>query len=310
MTILAQNYVGCDVSKATLDFFDPSCGRHSRIDNDREAIRTWIGGLQSGRDFVVMEATGVHDRCLRHELAQAGIDFSRHNPQHTYHFSRQGGRRAKTDRRDAVMLAEYGLKNTPAPDPKPDEKTERLQSLARRRDQLVDIRAVQKRQLAEAFDADVVADIEALIAILDGRIKAIEGLIAKAVRETGQAAQDYALLTSAPGVAAVTALTLIAHMTELGRRSPKAIAALAGLAPIANESGKAKYRSSIAGGRPRVRRALYMAALAAIRACPRYRTAYQQIAARSGSKKLAIIAVARKLLVALNAMIRDRKQFA
>ena len=111
-------------------------------------------------------------------------------------------------------------------------------------------------------------------------------------------------------VISVTALTLIAHMPELGHRSPKSIAALAGLAPIDNESGKQKRRSSIAPGRSRVRRALYMAALASIKACSRFKADYDAIAARSGAKKIAIIAVARKILVSLNAMIRDRKRFA
>jgi len=309
MTNIDQNYIGCDVSKARLDFFDPARGRHCRIANEAEAMAAFVAGLRPGVDFIVMEATGSYDRLLRLALSAGGVAFSRHNPQHTHHFSRSAGRRAKTDRLDAVMLAEYGRLHTPAADAAPDAQRERLQVLARRRDQLVDIRAREKKHLAEAFDADVCADIAALVAVLDARIAALETAIGNAIRQSRELAQDYAILTSAPGVAAVTALTLIAHMPELGHRSPKTIAALAGLAPIASESGKRSRRSAIAGGRTRVRRALYMAALGAIRASARFKAAYDEIAARAGSKKLAIIAIARKLLVALNAMKRDQKQF-
>ena len=310
MIMIGKNWVGCDVSKETLDFFDAGQGRHDRIANEANVVTAFVGRLRTGVDFVVMEATGTYDRLLRHALAEAGIAFSRHNPEQTHHFSRSAARRAKTDRLDAVMLAEYGRLHRPAAAPVPDRKRERLQSLARRRDQLVEIRARQKKHLAEAFDDDVAADIAALIAQLDERIRALEDIIHKAIDETGRSAEDYAIMTSTPGVAEVTALTLLAHMPELGQRSPKAIAALAGLAPIDNASGKHRHRSTIAAGRARVRRALYMAALSSIKAGSRFKATYDAIAARSGSKKVAIIAVARKLIVCLNAMIRDRKLFA
>lgn len=310
MDMIEQNYVGCDVSKQKLDFFDEGRERHVCIANRAEAIAAYVAGLSADRDFVVMEATGVHDRLLRHILAKAGVAFSRHNPAHTHHYARSARTRAKTDRLDARMLAGYGRRYRPAADPAPCEKTERLQALARHRDHLVEVRARWKRHLDEAFEAEIAAEIETMIADLGMRIKGLEGRIAEVIRKAGDAATGYALLVSAPGVAAITALTLIAHMPELGARSPKAIAALAGLAPFDHESGKRKHKSAIRGGRSRVRRALYMAALGAIRANDRFNTFYTALAARSGSKKLAIIAVARKLLVTLNAMIRDKSTFA
>jgi transposase len=309
MDMIAENYIGCDVSKQTLDVFDEKSARHRRIANEAAAISAYVAGLDPARDFVVMEATGVYDRLLRHALAKAGVGFSRHNPQHTHFYTKSSRQRAKTDRLDAAMLAGYGRRYQPAADPAPCDETERLQSLARRRDQLVEIRAKQKTMLFQAFDADVAADIAGLIASLDARIAAIEALIKAAIGQAREPAGTYRLLVSAPGVAAVTALTLMAHMPELGHRSPKSIAALAGLAPINQDSGKASRRRPIRGGRPRVRRALYMAALGAIRANRKFRDAFTAIASRSGSKKLAIVAVARKLLVSLNAMIREQKAF-
>jgi transposase len=310
MDMIVQNYIGCDISKQWLDFFDEASGRCQRIANQADAITAYVAGLCPGRDFVVMEATGVHDRLLRHALGKAGIAFSRHNPAHTHHYAKSTTQRAKTDRLDARMLSDYGRRYQPAAEPAPCEKGEHLQSLARHRDHLVEIRAKLKRYLGEAFDEDVVADTERLIADFDTRIDALESRIVKTIREAEDTALDYALMVSVPGVATITALSLLAHMPELGQRSPKSIAALAGLAPFDNESGKLKRRSKISGGRPRVRRALYMAALGAIRANDRFKAFYTALAARSGSKKLAIVAVARKLLVTLNAIIRDKIAFA
>lgn len=308
--MIMQNYVGCDISKQWLDFFDEASGHSQRIDNQADAIAAYVAGLHPDRDFVVMEATGVHDRLLRHALAKAGIAFSRHNPAHTHHYAKSTRRRAKTDRLDARMLSSYGRRYHPEAEPVPREEGEHLQSLARHRDHLVEMRAKLKKLRSEAFDAVVIDDLEDMIASCDTRIKAIESRLAEAIRQSEETARDNALMVSVPGVSKVTAFSLLAHLPELGLRSPKSIAALAGLAPFDNKSGKLNRRSQIQGGRSRVRRALYMAALGAIRACERFRDFYTAIAARSGSKKLAIIAVARKLLVVLNAIIRDKKAFA
>jgi transposase len=309
MDMIAQNYVGCDISKQWLDFFNEASGRCQRIDNQVDAIDSYVASLDPSRDFVVMEATGVHDRLLRHALAKAGVPFSRHNPAHTHHYAKSTRRRAKTDPLDARMLSDYGRRYHPEAEPVPREEGEHLQSLARHRDHLVEIRAKLKKLRSEAFDAVVIDDLEDMIASCDTRIKATESRIAEVIRQSEDTARDNALMVSVPGVSKVTAFSLLAHMPELGLRSPKSIAALAGLAPFDDKSGKHNRRSQIQGGRSRVRRALYMAALGAIRACERFRDFYSAIAARSGSKKLAIIAVARKLLVVLNAVIRDKTAF-
>ena len=308
--MIAQNYVGCDISKHWLDFFDETSGHFRRIDNQADAIAAYVTSLDPGQDFVVMEATGVHDRLLRHALAKAGVPFSRHNPAHTHHYSKSARRRAKTDPLDARMLSDYGRRYHPEAEPAPSKEGERLQSLACHRDRLVEMRATMKKLLGEAFEEIVIADLEDMIATFDTRIKALESRITQVIRQSEHTARDHALMVSVPGVSKVNALSLLAHLPELGHRSPKSIAALAGLAPFDNKSGKLNRRSQIQGGRSRVRRALYMAALSAIRVCDRFKSFYAAIAARSGSKKLAIIAVARKLLVVLNAIIRDKTEFA
>lgn len=309
--MIQHNYIGCDISKDMLDVFDPRSRRFRRVANQAGPIEAFVAGLAPGRDFVVFEATGVHDRLLRHALAEAGIASTRRNPVQTRRFAEAGGLVAKTDKLDARMLSDYGRRFTPAPDRPPCRERERIAALARRRDQLVEARAREVRHLGEAFDPDVIADIEEAVARLAERIAGIEAVIASAIAAADAAvAATFAILQSAPGVGPVTALTLIAHMPELGSRSPKTIASLAGLAPLNNDSGTRRGRRPIRGGRPRVRKALYMAALGAIRAAPRFKAFYSAIAARSGSRKLAVIAVARKLLTILNAMQRDHKAYA
>ncbi|MDX8496677.1 transposase, partial [Mesorhizobium sp. VK22B] len=120
--MIVQNYVGCDISKQWVDFFDETSGRFRQIDNQADAIAAYVAGPCPGRDFVVMEATGVHDRLLRHALAKAGIAFSRHNPAHTHHYAKSTRRRAKTDRLDARMLSDYGRRYQPEAEPAPCEQ--------------------------------------------------------------------------------------------------------------------------------------------------------------------------------------------
>jgi len=280
-----------------------------RIPNDQEAIEQFIAGLE--RDCVVIfEATGVHDRLLRHAWSARGIGSCRINPLLARRFAEARGRRAKTDRIDARMLSDFGQTLRPSPDPAPSQERERLTALARRRDQLVELHAREKRHRVEAFNPFVADDIDVVIATLSARIAAVEAEIEGQTRRDSELTDELARLTSAPGVGKVTGLTLLAHMPELGVLSPKKIAALAGLAPFNDDSGPRRGRKCIRGGRRRVRSALYMAALGAIRANSRFKGFFQAIANRSGSKKLALIAVARKLLTVLNAMQIDRKAFA
>lgn len=307
MTI-THNFIGCDTSKHRLDVFDPAKRRWQAIANEADALRGFAAGLDTASSFVVMEATGHHDRLLRHALAQAGIAFARINPLQARRFAQAKGRLAKTDRIDAKGLSEIGAFLRPRADPAPEAERERLCGLARRRDQLVAMRAREMCHRDSAQDEDVQADIQAHLVELGTRIKALEQAIA-ALMAKGELAARGDLLKSAPGIGPVTAAALLAHMPELGRLSPKAAASLAGLAPHPNDSGQSHGARRLKGGRPHLRRALYMAALSAIKACQRFQSFFQTLSRRAGSKKLAILAVARKLLTALNAMIRDNKTF-
>lgn len=178
----------------------------------------------------------------------------------------------------------------------------------RRRDQLVEMRAIERGRSADVADTGEHSSLARHLAWLDAEIERIEVQTRALVMRSGLA-RKAALLQSLKGVGWVTVTTLLALLPELGERSAKAIAALAGLAPINNDSGTLRGQRHIAGGRRRVRRALYMAALSAIRSVPRFQAFYLGVKARSGHAKVAIIAVARKLLVTLNAMVRSGQPF-
>jgi transposase len=225
-------------------------------------------------------------------------------------FARAAGYLAKTDAVDARMLAAMGRAIALRPAEPIDPQREELNALARQRDRFVELRAEEKTRLPQATARAVRTAIETHIAWLDQQTRDLEAALETLIDATPDLRQTKRLLQTAPGVGPVTAAILIAQMPELGHRSPKAIAALAGLAPINNDSGDKRGRRSIKGGRRRVRRALYMAALSAIRAVPRFAQAYAALAQRAASKKVALIAIARKLLVALNAMLAKQQPFA
>jgi transposase len=305
--ILALRYVGIDVSKHMLDIFDDAVGDAQSIANAPQPIAEQVARWQCGNVFVVFEATGIYDRELTSQLHEAGIRFARVNPARARDFARASGRLAKTDAIDARMLAAFARTMAPAADPAADPARNSLALLAKRRDQLVHMRAQEKNRRSESADHTTIESITRLLDFLTEEIKAIELKIKILISKTPQIAEQARLMRSAPGIGPVACMQLIAQMPELGRLAPKQLAALAGLAPFNVDSGKHRGKRLIGGGRKRVRDALYMAALHAVRRNGILKTFYQRLRTAGKPAKLALIAVARKLLTILNAMLRDRK---
>lgn len=299
--------VGIDVAKAVLDVFDPRCGL-SRVANDAEAIEHFVSRLDPGV-FVVFEATGRYDARLRRALEAAGVRFARVNPEHARAFARATGRRAKTDAVDARMLADLGLRLAPRPAEASDPVRSDLQLVDRRRDQLVAMRAAERVRLVDCDDDHLRADLEGHIAFLDAAITAAEARVAAMVKSDDDLARLARRLRTVPGIGPVVAARLLAALPELGRRSPKTIASLAGLAPHADDSGGRHGKRVISGGRRRVREALYMAAVAASRGKTRLGAFYRTLRDAGKPAKLALLALARKLVVILNAVARDDQDF-
>jgi transposase len=300
--------IGIDISKHHFDIFDAATGRPERLTNSGEAARliaARLGARENG--FAIFEATGQYDRYLRTALDAAGIAYARVNPSRARDFAKAAGFLAKTDAVDARMLAAMGQALAPKPTICYSAASEALAGLHKRRDQLVGVRAAEKARLSETGDAS--GSLEAHIGWLDAEIARLDGLIADAVAGDAELNAKDKLLRSVPGVGPVTAATLMALMPELGRLDPKAIAALAGLAPFNADSGQFRGVRRIAGGRRRVRNALYMAALVASRSSSHFKRLYQNLRDKGKPAKLALVAIARKLIVTLNAMMRDNQPF-
>lgn len=304
--ILPQRVIGIDIAKAHLDGHDAATGQTWRIPNQPAPIARLAASLTPGH-LVVFEATGAYDTGLRHALAHAGIPHARLNPSRARAFASAVGQAAKTDRLDAGVLALMGACLPLRREAPPDLARERLARLHRRRDALVEARAAEQARQAEAHEPEVVESLQAHVAWLTGAIADLERAIAAHLATEPGLREAARLVATAPGVGPVTAGILVALLPELGRISPKQIAALVGLAPLNRDSGAREGMRCIGAGRRRVRRALYMAAVSAART--RLKPFYARLIGAGKPPKVALIAVARKLLTILNAMMRTQTPF-
>lgn len=307
--IIPLRCMGIDVSKRRLDIFDDALGLAEQIDNAPGAIAVLARRCAEDGIFVVFEATGVYDRALCSALSALKIAFARLNPSRARDFARAAGLLAKTDAIDARMLARFGRVLKPAPQTPRAPARERLALLGKRRDQLVAMRVQEKNRKSEAYCADLTAMTARHLVFLDAEIKALDAAIAACIGADEDLAREAKILRSAPGVGPVACAQLMALMPELGAVSPKQIAALAGLAPLNVDSGQFRGKRVIGGGRKRVRDALYMAALNAARCNGKLKAFYRRLVEAGKPAKLALVAVARKLLTILNAMVRTNKPF-
>ena len=301
-------FIGCDVSKAHLDLFDTRTQAHLRIDNTAAAIEAWLNTVAEPEATVVLEATGPYDRLICAALEERQRPYCRVNPARARDFARATGLLAKTDAIDARLLARMGQMLRP-PQSVPAEPSRcRLAAIHARRDQLVAMRQQERTRLRSA-DPTQVDSIERHLTWLDDEIEEVEKACHDHARADPAIREQNARLRSVPGIGPVAAVTLLALMPELGGSSPKAMAALAGLAPFNADSGTKRGQRHIPGGRKRVRDALYMAALVAYRMKAPFARTAQAMAAKGKPFKVMIIAIARKILVTANAILRDKTMF-
>lgn len=301
-------YLGVDVSKDSLDLCRHDSGRHERIANQAADIERLLTGLPAGC-HVVFEATSVYDRALRRLLTATGIAFTRVNPRRAREFAKAVGCLAKTDKVDAAMLARLGFTLAPDPTQEADPVRQRLTNLLQRRGQLVDMRQQEKVRRQQTDDNDMAASIDEMIGILTTRINAIEAAMRQLINDSADLSHIDRRLRAVPGIGDIVSATLIAGLPELGQRDRRAIAALAGLAPLACDSGRYRGNRKIWGGRRQIRRALYLAAFSAKNGSNRFAAHYAKLQDNGKPMKVAVIATARKILVTLNAMIRDDTEF-
>jgi transposase len=303
-----QLFVGIDVSQDQLDVHVRPTGDGWQVAADQAGVTALVQRLRAlGPTLIVLEATGGYETPVVIALAEAGLPLAIVNPRQIRDFARATGQLAKTDALDAGVIAGFAEAVRPPVRPVPDEQARALGELVARRRQLVEMlgaelnrrRVTRHPQLRKQLDRHI-AWLKQAVARLDHDL---QGLIRAMPiwRET----ED--LLRSAPGVGNVTACTLIAELPELGELDRRAIAALVGLAPFARDSGLFRGRRMIIGGRASVRRTLYMATLTAIRRNPEIAAFYARLRGTGRPAKVALTAAMRKLLVMLNAMLRDRR---
>lgn len=294
--------VGVDVSKAVLDVAIHGTSKQVSFANDAKGRRRLVAFLLPRQPRqVVIESTGCYDLKVTDAMHEAGLPVVRLNPRQARDFARATGQLAKTDRLDAFVLARMGqVLEMPRYEPKlPWQR--RLGEWTQRRTQLVDMLAAE-RQRADVLEDPVLRRLaRAHITSLERVIKELDRQIAVQVH----AQPELAALRSLKGVGPVLQATLACELPELGRLSGKAIAKLAGVAPLARDSGTLRGRRTIWGGRPQIRSPLYMAAMSAARFDPQLKAFYENLRARGKAGKVAIVAVMRKMLVILNARMRD-----
>jgi len=303
-----SHFVGIDVSKAHLDVHVLPTGDSFRVSHDDDGLVTLIERLRPVAPVVlVLEATGGYDVTAAATLASAGLPVAVVNPRQIRDFARATGQLAKTDTLDARVIALFAEAVRPAPRPLPDEQARALGELIARRRQLVDMLGAEQNRRRLLHDRRLQRHVDAHIAWLEEALRRLDHDLTTLIRSTPVWRETEDLLRSVPGIGPVTACTLIADLPELGHLDRRRIAALAGLAPFARDSGAFRGRRMIAGGRAHIRRVLYMATLTAIKHNPAIRVFYLRLVAAGRPGKLALTAAMRKLLTVLNAMLRDRR---
>lgn len=295
--------VGVDVSLDTLDVHLMPTGGRLRVDYSAEGLErviTELVGVEVER--VVLEATGRVEAYAASVLAAAGLPVVVVNPRQVRDFARASGRLAKTDTIDAEMIARFGEAIRPMVRPLPTETEQRLSELLARRRQLVEMSAAEKNRLYRAADPSVQAFIGEHLKWLRQQTCVVDEALEDAIQSSPAWRERDELLQSVPGIGKAISYTLLSSLPELGTLDKKAVASLAGLAPVNNDSGTMRGRRSIRGGREPVRRALYMAVFSGIRCNPVVREHYLSLRERGKPPKVAMVACMRKLVVILNAM--------
>jgi len=302
---------GVDVGR---DFFDVSVapsGQVFRIANGPKGVAAVVARLKrAGVARVVLESIGGYGARLVRGLADAGFEVGVIDPKRIRALRIAEGGRAKTDRLDARLIARFALMMQDAARPVPSAKAFEIRALSTRRRQLVEMAAMEKVRLKQTLDEAVAASCRQIIALLAEERARVEAMLQAELMAADQGPQRAGLLQTIPGVGPAVSITLLADLPELGALDRKAVASLAGLAPHPNQSGTRTGQAHIGGGRPCVRAALYMAAVSATRSDKGFRREYLAMRQAGKPAKVALVAIARKIVVAANSMLKTNQPWS
>jgi len=302
--------VGIDVSKEWLDLHVLPGGRRMKAPYTAEGLAEIAASLNGAAvNRVVLEATGKLESLAAATLATAGLPVIVVNPRQVRDFAKASGRLAKTDTIDAEMIARFGEAIEPEIRPLPSDAERSMAELLARRRQLVEMAAAEKNRLYRTADEAVRSLIHEHLLWLRDQTCRVDGALGEAIAESPAWRAKDELLQSVPGVGKTVSYTLLSALPELGSLDKKAVASLAGLAPVNHDSGAMRGRRAIRGGREVVRRALYMAVLAGMRHNPVIAAHFRSLKDRGKPGKVAMVACMRKLLVILNAMAASGRKW-
>jgi transposase len=301
-------FVGIDVSKDRLDVHVRPSEQAFVVARDGKGLHELVERLRGVEpSLIAVEATGGFETVVAAAIAGAQLPLAVVNPAQVRHFAQAVGKRAKTDPIDAAVIARFAEAIKPEPRGLPDEAARLLAELVSRRTQIIEMLVAERQREKRASAERVRKSLFRHIRMLEKELPEVDRDIDTMVRGSPVWRAKEDLLVTFPGVGQTITRSVLADLPELGRLSRREIASLAGIAPFTRQSGMWKGKSMIGGGRPAVRSALYMAALSASRCNPVMREFYQRLLARGKPKMVALIAVARKVLTILNAMIRDNR---
>jgi transposase len=308
---MATLFVGIDVAQEQLDVCILPLDQTLRLPNTaagrRQLVDKLLAVAANPADLlVVLESTGGLELPTAVALNEVAIAAAIIKPERARYFAKASGQLAKTDAIDARILAQFAQAVPLTVQPLPPEETRLFRDLLDRRQQLVEMRTMEKNRAASTSDPRARKSLSRHLTWIDKEIDALEAELDRRIAANAVWKEIDQILQSIPGIGAQTARTLIGQLPELGKVDRKVIGQLVGLAPIANDSGKTEGQRHIVGGRQQVRNVLYMAALSAVRYNPVGKALYARLMAKGKSAKAALIAVAHKLLTIANAMVHNR----
>lgn len=294
--------IGIDVGKRVFEVHvEGMKGTHS-YSNSEEGIAKFIETLRCAVDWIILEATGGYERLLRRQLTGKGLKVHVAHPVRVRAFATAHAVLAKTDPIDARLLSRYGRAMAPFQGRVNELEREPLQGLLRRRAQLIEQRKAEQNRRDKYLDEAIQASLERHLRWLNEELSTLEARLNQWLERKLSLQAQLALYQSVRGVGRQTALTMLADLPELGHSNSKSLTALVGLAPYARDSSTLNKPRRIRGGRPTVRRVLYMAAVSAIRHNPSLKAFYDRLRRRGKPAKVALVAVMRKLLLILNSI--------
>lgn len=300
-----DEFVGIDVSKTRLDVGATASGSELSVCYDEAGIAQLVLHLQEiNPTLVVIEATGGLEVHIASVLAGKGLPVAVVNPRQVRDFAKATGQLAKTDRVDAAVLAAFAKAIRPQVRPLKDEESRALDDMVNRRRQLIGMRVQETHRLASAASKPLQKSLKKHIAWLDKQIGEADQDLTRRLRDSQAWRAKEDLLKSIPGVGAVTTVTLLAKCPELGTLNRREIAALGGVAPLANDSGKRHGKRVIWGGRAEIRAVLYMASVSAMRCNEAIKAFALRLRKAGKPPKVVIVACMRKLLTIMNAMLK------